>query len=101
MKVEVTRIKIIENAEPLRAFADVQIDEKIEVRGLRLIQETGCRAYLQMPAVAWNSPNGRKFRTVINLANAIKQQVTSAVLVAYEEQRQEKEEVTRNESTNY
>lgn len=78
--VHVIECRSIAGAGNLKAVATVQIGTSIVIRGVRIVQQLGQRAWVSMPA----QKNGEKWFTVIEITKpALKEAIASAVLAAW------------------
>ena len=83
---------------PLKAFADVELDDGTVIRELRVVKEASKRPLVALPQVSWKDPkDGRmKYTVIVTLPQPVKIELDMLVLGAW---LQEKE--TRLESPNH
>jgi len=78
--VHVIECRPISGAGNLKAMATVQIGTSIVIRGVRVVQQPGQRAWVSMPA----QKNGEKWFTVVEITKpALKEAISTAVLAAW------------------
>src|SRR5437867_2964429 len=82
--VTVESIKPITGAGNLRAFAIVNIADRLRVHDVRIIQQPGQEAWVSMPSRAYEKDGQRKWApTVEILDEKLKEEISSAVLAEY------------------
>src|SRR5438309_9413416 len=82
--VTVESVKPITNAGNLRAFAVVNIADKIKIHGVRVIQQPNQEAWVSMPSRAYEKDGQRKWApTVEILDEKLKEEISSVVLAEY------------------
>ncbi len=84
--MNITNVKIFKTSMkgPVLAYANVILDSKIIIRGIRLLQKDG-RRFISMPSRRLINSN-RKFRDVVNPLNReFRKELTDAIFEAYEE----------------
>jgi DNA-binding cell septation regulator SpoVG len=85
---KVCRVHVVDKGN-LRAFADVKLSGVGIIRGFRIIQEAGKRAWVSVPQRAWTDPDGqRKFSPLIELTPDLKARLSAAILKAWERRRE-------------
>jgi DNA-binding cell septation regulator SpoVG len=85
MKVQVLEIRLLNGDRPLRAFADIKLDDSIVIREFRVIRENGKRLRVAPPQLSWKGPDGQiQYKTVVTLlADDQKGAVDLAILTAF------------------
>ena len=79
--VIVESIKPISNAGNLRAFATINISDKIRIHDVRIIQEAKKRAWVGMPSRAYEKDGQRKWAPIVELLDkTLIQKISDAVL---------------------
>jgi hypothetical protein len=80
--------------KPLKGFADVLLDNNVEIRDFRIMQEPGRRIQIFYPAtVLQNATTGeRVFKSLIKFPDQLKGELDLLILMAWEMERE-------NEST--
>ena len=94
-KVEVQSIRLIGDGRPLRAFADVRVDEWI-IHDFRILKQNGQKAFVSPPQVSWKDPEtGQiKYKGILTIPPEQKQRIDTEILHAYQEE-MEKENAKR------
>lgn len=82
--------KKVENGKPLRAFADIELDNGIVVRELRIIQEANKRPWVACPQLSWKDPESGqiKYKTVITFPDQLKGEIDLLILTAWKWERE-------------
>ena len=82
VEVKVTRLYRMEKEGPVKAFCDINVDDSILIKGLKVVEgEKG--TFVGLPSEAGR--DGRWYTTVFLLNQALKEKVDKAVLTAYNE----------------
>ena len=81
VKLEVTRLNRFEGEGTLRAFCDVAVEEAFLIKGIRVV-EGKKGLFVSMPRE--QGKDGNWYDTVIPLTKEVRQQVSEAVLNAYQ-----------------
>jgi DNA-binding cell septation regulator SpoVG len=83
--LEIRKVKNNGHPRPLLAFADVELENGIIVRDLRVIQEAGKRVWIACPQSSWKDPEAGqiKYRTIITFPDAMKGEIDLLVLNAW------------------
>jgi len=80
VEVKVTRLYKMEKEGPVKAFCDINVDDSILIKGLKVVEgEKG--TFVGLPSEAGR--DGRWYTTVFLLNQALKEKVDEAVLAAY------------------
>ena len=80
MEIKVTRLYRMEKEGPVKAFCDINVDDSILIKGLKVVEgEKG--TFVGLPSEAGR--DGRWYTTVFLLNQALKEKVDKAVLAAY------------------
>jgi stage V sporulation protein G len=82
MKIEVVRLFRMSNDGPVKAFADIQIDEDYIVKGFKIVEGKD-GLFVGMPSEA--GKNGKWFNTFLPLNDQAKARIEEAIMQAYEE----------------
>ena len=85
MKVVEVRVKF-NNGKPLKAFADVELDNGIVIKEFRVIQrQSDHRPFVVSPQISWKDPGTGeiKYNTVVTIPNPLKAEVDSLILSAW------------------
>lgn len=66
----------------LKALCDIELDDGITVRDLRILQHPGERVFVVGPQASWKDPDtGQiKYKTLITFPNQLKQEVEMLLL---------------------
>jgi len=85
MKVEVLGIRLLNGDRPLRAFADIRLEDSIVIREFRVIKENGKRLRVASPQLSWKGPDGQiQYKTIVTLlSDDQKGAVELAILKAF------------------
>jgi len=85
MKVKVLEVRRINGDKPLKAFADIYLEEwDTTVREYRVIKQNGKRFYVVAPQCSWKAPDGSiQYKTLITLPDEVKGQIDLEVLKAF------------------
>ena len=82
--VTVESLKPITNAGNLRAFAVVNIADKLRICDVRVIQQPHQEAWVSMPSRAYEKDGQRKWAPTIEILDEkLKEEISSAVLAEY------------------
>ena len=82
MEIQVLDVRILPGDRPLKAFADVRLDE-ILIRDFRVLQSNG-RPYVKAPFQTYKNTVGEiQFRQIIDLPVEVRGQVDTAILSAF------------------
>ena len=82
MEIQVLDVRILPGDRPLKAFADVRLDE-ILIRDFRVLQSNG-RPYVKAPFQTYKNTVGEiQFRQIIDLPVEVRSQVDTAILSAF------------------
>ena len=96
MSVEVIEVRLLNNGKPLKAFADIRLDD-LTVRDFRVIKQPKCRAYVAAPQISWRNGNGRiNYKTIITMPDELRWKLESAILAEY--QQRVKEQKSENKT---
>src|SRR5512139_3583023 len=84
-EIRVIQIRHLFNGKPLRAFADVQLDEWI-IRDFRIIVQEGHRLSVLPPQTSWKDPETGeiRFKGVLTIPPEQKQRIDTEILHAYQ-----------------
>jgi len=89
MKIKILDIRL-QDKEPLRGFADVELDNGLVIRNFKIIQQPNERAYIIAPQAMWKGQQGKtNYRPIISMPHDVKQWVESAILAEYQKAREE------------
>jgi len=74
-----------ENGKALKAFADIELENGIVVRELRIIQDQGKRPWVACPQISWKDPqdNQVKYKTIITFPSQLKGEIDLLILNAW------------------
>jgi DNA-binding cell septation regulator SpoVG len=86
-----------ENGKPLKGFADIEMDNGIIVRELRIIQDPNKRPWVACPQLSWKDPeNGEiRYRTIITFPDQIKGEIDLLILSAWTREKENQGERDR------
>lgn len=91
MEIKIIKIRLQNNSKPLKAFADIQLENGWIVKDFRVIQQPGQKAYVVSPQASWRNREGViNFKTLITIPNDGKWQLEAAVLAAYQREKEQK-----------
>ena len=83
-EVKVLEIRSITDGRPLKAFADVQVNDWV-IYDWRIVKHDGQRAWVSVPQVSWKSPDGKvRYRALLSIPGELKQRIEVAILSAWE-----------------
>jgi hypothetical protein len=79
-----------ESNRPVKAFADVQLNDGTVIREFRVVKEPNKRPSVACPQVAWKDPrDGRlKYTVIVTLPQPVKVEVDMLVLGAWLKERE-------------
>lgn len=90
MDITVAKIRIQDNGKPLKAFADIQLENGWIIKDFRIIQNPGQKTYVVAPQASWrNREGGINFKTLVTIPDNSKWQLESAVLAAYQREKEQ------------
>jgi len=81
--IEVVAIKPLSSSGNLRGFASIRMGG-VTIHDCRVIQQPGQRAWVSMPQREYTKDGQKKYTAVVELSDGLKQQVSAAVLTAWE-----------------
>ena len=82
--VRIESIKPISNAGNLRAFATVNIADKLRISDVRIIAQPNQRPWVSMPSRAYEANGERKWAAIVELLDeTLKKEVSDAVLAEF------------------
>lgn len=88
--MKVAKIRLQNNDKPLKAFADIQLSNGWIIKDFRVIQQPGQKAYVVAPQASWkNRQGGINFKTLVTIPDNSKWQLESAVLAAYQKEKEQ------------
>lgn len=91
MEIKVVKINFQNNDRPLKAFADIQLENGWIIKDFRVIQQPGEKAYVVAPQASWrNREGGINFKILVTIPDNSKWQLESAVLAAYQREKERK-----------
>lgn len=83
-KIEVIKINPVNGGGNLRAFVDIRLTDGTVIRGLRIVQQPGQKAWVSPPQRDWKDDEGkRKWAPVVEFPPGLKEAITTAVLNAF------------------
>lgn len=86
MDIEILEVKLLRGDGPLKAVADVRVDDW-EIYNWRIVQQNGNRVQVFIPQTAWIGPGGRlKYRALFSIPGALRQRIEVAILSAWEKE---------------
>ncbi len=73
------------NGKPLKAFADVELDNGMIIREFRIIQEPGKHPVVATPQTSWKDPRDDriKYTAIVTLPQPLKVKVDLLILAAW------------------
>ena len=80
MKIEVSRIHKLDGSGAIKAFADITIEDSINILGLRVVKGKD-GLFVTMPME--EGKDGKWYNTVVPLKREIKDEIERIVLEAY------------------
>ncbi|MBL7130535.1 MAG: septation protein SpoVG family protein [Candidatus Omnitrophica bacterium] len=83
LRFKVTRLHRIEGEGNLKAFADIALNESLLLKGLRIV-EGRSGLFVSMPRE--KGKDNRWYETIHPLSKQVKEEISSAVLSAYNNQ---------------
>ena len=87
MKVEVLEIRLLNGDKPLKAFADIKLEDSIVIREFRVIKENGKRFQVASPQLSWKASDGSiKYKTIVTLPDDVKGSIDLAILKRFIEE---------------
>ena len=90
MEIKIAKIRLQNNDKPLKAFADIQLENGWIIKDFRVIQQPGQKAYVVAPQASWRNREGSiNFKTLITIPNGDKWQLESAILAAYQREKEQ------------
>ena len=96
MKVIELRLKP-NNGRSLKAFADIELDDGIVIRDMRVVQkQEDQRPYITCPQIAWKDSSGEmRYKTIIVLPTPIKTKIDALILSRWMEAKEKEHEENR------
>ncbi len=86
IRVSVSKFKPIENGGNLKAVCSVEIGDKLEIHGCRIVQQPEQLPWASLPQREWMDTEGKKrFYPVVELPYHVEHQIKKAILRAREE----------------
>jgi len=87
MNITVIKIRPLNDGRPLKAFADVQIDDWI-IHDFRVIKQNGQKLSTSPPQVSWKDPETGeiRYKGILTIPPEQKQRIDVAILHAYQEE---------------
>jgi DNA-binding cell septation regulator SpoVG len=87
MKIEVLGIRFLNGDRPLRAFADIRLEDSIVIREFRVINDNGKRLRVAPPQLSWKVSDGSiQYKTIVTLPDDVKGSVDLAILKRFTEE---------------
>lgn len=87
-EVKVIEIRSITDGRPLKAFADVQVNDWV-IYDWRIVKHDGQRAWVSLPQVSWKDRDGKvKYRALLSIPGELRQRIEVAILSAWEKELQ-------------
>lgn len=87
--ITIENMQRVHNKGNLKATLDVRIkiaEGDWVIRGCRIIQQSGQRAWFSLPIVSWQDENGKIcYKTVLELPAGLKTKISEAALEVYYE----------------
>jgi DNA-binding cell septation regulator SpoVG len=85
-EVKVIEIRLLFDARPLKAFADVQIGDWI-IYEWRIVKKDNQRAWVSVPQASWRNTEGKvRYRALLSIPDELKQRIEVAILSAWEKE---------------
>ena len=81
--ITVEVIKRIDNAGSLRGFASVDVDGKLKIHDLRIVQQDGQRAWVSMPQASYEKDGKRRWYSIVEVPDNVKAAIQNAVLATW------------------
>lgn len=77
--------KVVNNELPVKAYADVIIDDSVVIHGVKLIDKNG-KKFIAMPSKSWTNTQGEKISKdmVHPISSSARKEISDAVFGAYE-----------------
>ena len=97
MKVIELRLKP-NNGKPLKAFADLELDNGIVIKEFRIIQrQTDHKPFVVSPQISWkDQETGEvKYNTVVTIPNPLKAEVDALILSSWFRIKEQEREANR------
>ncbi len=89
--MRIVKIRLQNNDKPLKAFADIQLSNGWIIKDFRVIQQPRQKAYVVAPQASWRNREGSiNFKTLVTIPDDGKWQLESAVLAAYQKEKEQK-----------
>ena len=87
--------KRIDNGKPLKAFVDIELENKIIVREFRIVQEINKHPQVMCPQTSWKDPiDGRiKYKTIVTFPQPLKVEIDMLILGAWLEKKEKLHEL--------
>ncbi len=87
LKIKVLNVRFLPPGKPLRAFADIRIDDWV-IYDFRITKQNGQRAFVGSPQVSWKDPEtGQiKYKSVLTIPPEQKQRIEIEILSAYQKE---------------
>lgn len=87
LNVKVLEIRPLNNERPLKAFADIQVNDWI-IYDWRIVKQDGQRVFVSPPQVSWKDPEtGQiKYKGILTIPPEQKQRIDTEILHAYQEE---------------
>ena len=85
MKIRVVEIRPLNDGRPLKAFADVQVGDRI-IHDFRVIKQNGQKAFVSPPQVSWKDPQTGeiRFKGILTIPPEQKQMIDTLILHTYQ-----------------
>lgn len=87
------------NGKPLKAFADVELDNGMVIREFRIIQEPNQRPQIASPQLSWKDPLSSqiKYKTIVTFPNQLKGEIDLLILNAWNREKEKGNDSSRAE----
>lgn len=81
MDIEILEMRLLSGDKPLRAFADIQIDDWLTIRDWRIVKRQGKAPQVIAPETTWKNAEGEiQHKTIVVLSDEMRGQVDLAIL---------------------
>ena len=91
--MKVIEVRLTNGDKPTKGFADLELENGLVIRDIKVIQQPGQRAWVAMPQASWKDPSDGqiKYRILVTAPPPLKGEIDACILSAWSRVKQEKQ----------
>lgn len=96
--MKVLELRLTNGEKPTKAFADLELENGLIIKDVKVIQQPGQRAWVALPQMSWKDPSDGqiKYRVLVTAPPPLKGEIDVCVLSAWSREKQEQQNAKSN-----